>query len=287
MSPTATASSRHTMRHAARRDGVRTEPRTLSLAWPSPIGDGWSEDFFVGAWCPSGSLHVDWGAVPAELEAVSVRGGSWAMLGSTAHVADGRVGLVHRRTREAAPGALDAVAFRGYVLDPAIHSWSAPSATLAYWSADPRRTHNGVFAAARVGPSGRYLELVTDAFGVAALYWRRIGDVILFATSPRFLGADDEELDPIARRLFMHRGGVLGERSLVPEARRVPPGTVLRFSDAHMPQAHAWFAYDALPEGTERVTDRRLAEAEESLRVAVARCHALMPGQTAELPLLA
>ena len=258
---------------------------SLAFSWPEMPATGWREDFFLGAWHPHSALRVSHADPPAGIQPAIESGRHWMLLSNT--VATSGAALVHASAGAIGPDTPRAIAFRGYVVEPPVHSWSAPSEVLRYWSRPRARRHNGVFAAARIDAVRGSLELVVDAFGIAPLYWRRHGEVVLFATNPRFLRCAGDDLDPLAARMFVHRRGLLGDVSLVPGVRRVPPGRVLRFDAAAgaVPVEHEWFPLRDLPTGEEPITERMVCEAEEAFRVAVRRCVRLMPGATAELPL--
>jgi hypothetical protein len=213
------------------------------------------------------------GVVPEQLS-----GTNWALV-SNRLVRDGP-SLVHRdEVRDA-----DALAFRGYVLDPPLHSWSQPEPLLNYWRS-PRTLHNGVFAAARIADSGRHICLVTDAFGMSPLYWRRLPiGLVLFSTSARYLRVADDVLDEYSARMFMHRGALAGNAALIKGVERVTPGVAIHFrGDAVTPRA--WFDWTLLPPGVEQLADEHVEVAEQAFQTAVDRCLALMPDRAHNLPL--
>jgi hypothetical protein len=264
----------------------RESLRALEFAWPNMPPASWREDFFLGVWHPTAELQVAVGPPPPNVEAAVLRGRNWALLGNTTQATG--AALVHEGHPVRGPRALRALAFRGYVVDPPVHSWSSRADVLRYWTLHCDRTHNGVFATARVDAGGDALELLTDAFGIAPLYWRPFGDAVLFATNPRYLRcAGDASVDPLAARVFVHRRALVGDASLVPGVHRVPPGSVLRFSreTGTTPRVRAWFRCDDLPVGEHRISESGVRDAEQTFQAAVARCVRLMPERTATLPL--
>ncbi len=92
-------------------------------------------------------------------------------------------GLLHVENQTEAPSL--AVAFRGYLVEPPIHSYSPSDNILHYWKTSTILSqHNGVFSAACIRGSGKVLELVCDAFGMAPLYYRALDDAIMLLRTP-------------------------------------------------------------------------------------------------------
>lgn len=267
----------------AARDAIR-----LHLSWPLMAGEPWREDFYFGAWHPSRPVGISWDAPPASVEPSIVSGANWLLASNTSRCHDG-AGLVHdsaRRDGDARGDARgEAIAFRGYVLDPPLHSWSGGAPIVRYWSAARSRTHNGVFTAALIESHGKRLRLVTDAWGVSPLYWRRLADgLVLFATSPRFLQIGGDEDEPLAERMFMHQSSLCGDLSFIAGVRRVGPGRIVTFAGAgeHVTD---WFSYASLPDGREPLTPQAVELSEDVFNVAVERCARLMPSERIDLPL--
>lgn len=251
----------------------------LRFDWPPAPERPSREAVYFGAWHPTRPLRLDCGPPPPGIEPAAVAGRNWALVGSTA---PGGGALVH--AGDPAAGQPEAVAFRGYVLEPPLHCWAGSGPVLAYWSAEHAR-HNGVFAAALIDRGGARLRLVTDAFAVAPLFYRALpGGLVLFANSPRYLTLPGDRPDPVAARTLFHCQSLCGDISLVPGARRAPPGRVLNFGSDGVEEA-IWFDFEALPRGTEPIDDRGVAEMEEVFQVAMDRCLRLKPGQDIHLPL--
>jgi hypothetical protein len=222
---------------------------------------------------------IDVSAPPADVLPELIRGPNWALL-SNRRAADGP-SLIHAdplRNNEA-------VAFRGYVLSPPLHSWSPARQLLDYWEGDLERRHNGVFATARIADGGSSLRIATDAFGVAPLYWRQLrGGLVLFSTSLRYLRVAADTLNPYSERLFMHRQALAGDASLLDGVDRVSPGTILSFTVNGM-HTRSWFDWNNLPPGDEPISDDHLVDAEATFQTAMDRCSNLMPGVLSHLPL--
>src|SRR5262245_1807001 len=193
-------------------------PLRLRIRLPAPGPSGEVDNFFVGAWHPSRPLSVDWtGSKNSSVARVSGR--NWSLASAT-EPRQG-LGLVHQDARGGG------TAFRGYVL-PDVHSYS-PSAVICSSWLDATLERNGVFSAAVVGRDGGSLALATDMLGMGTLYWRRWGEVVLFATSPRYLACPDDQPDWLAWRCLIQTSWIGSDRSLTAGVQRVPAGRTLSF----------------------------------------------------------
>jgi hypothetical protein len=253
---------------------------TLQFHWPEMPEHPYREAVFFGAWHPKHALRLTCAAPPSGVVPATVAGRNWALVSTTAP--DGAA-LVH--AGDPAAGQVDAVAFRGYVLEPPLHCWAGSEPVLRYWSADHAR-HNGVFGAVVVDRCGGRLRLISDPFGVAPLFYRTLPDgVVLFANSPRYLVLPGDEPEPSAARVLFHMQALCGEISLTPGARRASPGTSLEFDANGKPDARRWFDLAALPPGDQPIDDVALDEMEAAFQVAMDRCLQLLPGGPVHLPL--
>ncbi len=241
-------------------------PITIRLAWPSPGETEFRSDFFVGAWSPIHDLQVECRASNGA-KVRSIASQKWFLASEASPLHDSSRGLVNA----AEPGApISAVAFRGYLLDAALHGWCEPAAILKYW-ANPPASYNGMFAAVRILP-GDELEFTSGAFGIAPLYYRIWNGVVLFSTDPHLLGADGDTLDPLAGRALLQAGYIFGDRSLTSGVRRVPPGSRLRFKGSTTPAQESWFRYDGLRQGDRPIDDAAVGQVEECFQAAMDRC---------------
>jgi hypothetical protein len=127
-----------------------------------------------------------------------------------------------------------------------------------------------VFAAARVYDAGRSVELVTDALGIAPLYFRQVGRLLLFATNPRLLALPGDRLDRLAAWTVVQSQFCWGDHGLTVGVRRVPPGSRLRFEQGKT-RHFRWYPLSNLPDGREAVTRENLAELESAFQAAVGR----------------
>ena len=236
-------------------------PLRLRIRLPA-LGPHWERDnFFVGAWHPARSLSVDW--ANSEDPSITWTGRrNWVLVSAT-EPRQG-LGLVHQ---DAWGGG---TAFRGYVL-PDVHSYS-PGAVICESWLDTTAARNGVFSAAVIGRDGASLALATDLLGVGTLYWRRLPcGVVLFATNPRYLACPDDEADWLAWRCLVQTSWIGSDRSLTAGVQRVPAGQTLTFAGSGEP-ALSSPAWAALPEGTQRIDSRTLAQVEQVFQQAVDRC---------------
>jgi len=241
----------------------------VRLCWPGDLPASECDNFFLGAWHPSGSLYVEWeGTPPARVER---RGPNWFLASAASPLHPPGTGLVHGGAARSI-----AVAFRGYVL-PHLHSYSPADEVVTYWEVRSHAEHNGVFSAAVIGAGGNTLTLSTDVLGMGPLYYRTLGDLVLFSTNPRYLATRGDRPDLLAWRSLVQASWIVGDRSLSEEVRRVPGGHAIRFSRDGQHQLH-WFDFDRLPGGTRPVEPGAVGEVEEVFQQAMNRCLGLAGG---------
>ncbi|NOX36626.1 MAG: hypothetical protein GXO78_03735 [Calditrichaeota bacterium] len=166
---------------------------------------------------------------------------------------------------------VDAVAFRGYLLEPPIHTWSPSPEILNYWMDSREKEHNGIFSVVRILNRGARLDLITDAFGVSPLYYRKMDSGVVFSTNPRFLITGNENPDWLGWRNLLHSKYFCTDRTIYREIRRVPAGTILRFNGLRMERIQ-WFRYHELPGGEKSITENAVDTAEELFQGAMRRC---------------
>ena len=246
----------------------------MQFEWPRSNSAGLSDNFFLGAWHPSRPLRVDVCGTPPTAH-IARTGRNWILLSAASPSHPPGTGLVHQ-----AEDGSSAVAFRGYVL-PQLHSYSADADIVTYWGTRLAEEHNGVFAAAVIGPGGERLTLLSDILGIGPLYYRVLADVILFSTNPRFLAADRDRPDLVAWRSIAQTSWIVGDRSLTVDVNRTPPGQALCWRrDGTQDVVHA----RSLPRGTRPVNERAVSEVEEAFQQAMDRCLRLNGGNVV-LPL--
>lgn len=251
-------------RHAPPR-GEELAPLRLRIRWPGPTPCGAGDNFFIGAWIPSRPLGVEWAGERPPMTHVSGR--NW-ILASATEPRQG-MGLVHRD--DSGKG----IAFRGYVL-PDVHSYSHTKAIGKCWL-DTTSPRNGVFSAAVISHDGSSLALATDMLGIGTLYWRQLGELVLFATNPRYLACPGDAADLLAWRYVVQASWIGSDRSLTAGVERVPAGCTLTFTGGPRPvlSPPAW---RSLPGGLDPIDSRSLREVERVFQQALDRCLGLRRG---------
>lgn len=229
---------------------------------PSFYMDG---GFFCGLWCPGELNSADLGQFGRHVRLQKIASQCAVSPGSTS---------------SPVPDDTDVLlaAFRGYLLNASLSTFSSWRDLDAYWQRSyDVALHNGVFSAALLRDGGRTLALITDAFGIGPLYYRTLGDGrVAFSNSPALLRRPYDHVDSAAARIFIHRGALVGDCSLVPNVCRVSPGCTVEFSASGMRQ-RPWFDYRSFPEGTEPLTPSLLQDIECAFQNAIERCLLLRP----------
>jgi len=261
-------------RAAADRPAPTAAP-ALQWALPATSDADCRDNFLLGIWQPAGPLRATFLAAPNRPIA-SMRGENWLVASAVSTLHQPARSLVHGDAR-------GCVAFRGYVLEPPLHSYSDPAAIVDYWRTRAEHQHNGLFSAAVIDPQSGALSLFTDFFGMSPLYWRKLGDSIAFSTNPRYLSTAADSPDLYAWHELIQLGFISSDRSLSREIHRLPAGHRLR-ADANGPVVDAWFRFDSLPAGERPVDAHSAAEVEATFRAAMERCERLQ-GLRTILPL--
>lgn len=240
----------------------------IGFRWPRRGSVIASDNFFLGAWHPEREVVVSWeGEAPVPV--ATMHAGNWALASAVSplHGTDGS--LLHRST-----DAGTALAFRGYLVDPPLHSYSAGERLLGYWAREAGREHNGVFSVARIGDGGATLMLATDLMGFSPLYFARLEGAVIFATNPRFLAIAGSQPDRIAWRSLLESGFICSDRSLTTGVQRLPAGKMLRATRDGV-RFDSWLALESLPPGDRPLDAHGIAAVESELHRAMDRCLAL------------
>ncbi len=252
---------------------VRTQ--RLRFEAPPPPAECGPEEFFLGIWWPKGDrLAVEF---PDGAPYETLTGPNWVLASSRSPISSEPRSLVHRDGR-------GGIAFRGYIVDPAVHGWCDSRAILDAWWERAPALPNGAFAVARLDDRSGDLELADDLLGVGSLYYRTFGRAVLFATSPRYLRMPGDVLDAVAWRLRLSASTVVGNDSLVEGIHRVPGGSRVRFAPDGTQRTESWIPKDFLGPATVPADRGALDRLESAFARAVERCCAL-PGLQAVLPL--
>ena len=248
----------------------------IEFHWPLPRPSIPSDNFFLGIWHPRRDVEVSWiGEPPTPIQTGSGR--NWAFASAVSPYHNDRGSLIHA----SGDGTL-ALAFRGYLTDPPLHSYSPRERLIKYWMGNWRRQHNGVFSAARICDDTTELMLATDLLGFSPLYYAHLDGAIIFSTSARLLACPQARPDQIAWRGLLESGFISSDRTLSRGVSRLPAGKVLRATrDSTI--LDSWLDLDALPAGDRPLDSRGIAEVEQTFHRAVDRCltlenlHVLLP----------
>jgi len=225
-------------------------------------------EYFFGIWNFENSIALNAQAIK-ETGATVVEGNNYFIASSTFFSGNGPQSLISIENDKNSD--LDVLLFRGYILDAPIHSLSEKNKIRGYWKKEFDRQHNGVFATVGIKNNGKTLVMVTDAFGIGTLYYRRLGQSVVFASSPRFLACQGDQQDLISWRCMMENGFIPGNRSLSNNVERIAPGTVVTFEGLEMKQK-SWFDFCRLPEGQSDITPYDIDIVEEAFSSAMSRC---------------
>lgn len=234
-------------------------PQTTAIQLAAPAGYQLPSTLFWGAWVPASNLTVTLtGFAPAPI--LSERHGrNWFLL-SIVESGEGGLpsySLVHQN--DAATG----VAFRGYLPEAGLMSWSSPMEVLGSWQSAARARESGAFSAAIV--SEDRIELHTDALGIGPLYYRLLATGVAFSTHPRLLIGPADEPDMVCTDFLLSHGYAGQDRGLALGVQRLPPGRSLVASgpspSPQLPRSHdlEQFAEPAGPINPERVEQVKAA----------------------------
>lgn len=244
------------------------DPVRLRFRYPVCGPAGECDNFFVGVWHPTRSVVVDWQGRGTLMPAV-VNGRNWALASAVSPLHPAGGGLIH-----AAQDRASAIAFRGYVCEPALHSYSPGDSLLRHWTANVRGEHNGVFSTALITAQGSTLTLVTDVLGFAPLYYRRLQGAVAFSTNPRLLATAGDTPDLLAWRCLLESGFIGSERALSREIRRLPAGKSLQACGESL-ELVSWLDLEQLPRGDRPLDQQGIAEVERVFQEAMDRRLAL------------
>jgi len=240
----------------------------VDFHWPEPGPSILSDNFFLGIWHPQRDVELSWsGEPPTPIQTGCGR--NWALASAVSPFHEARGSLIHG----SGDGRM-ALAFRGYLVDPPLHSYSPGDRLIGYWMGDWRRQHNGVFSAARICNDSGELTLATDLLGFSPLYYAHLAGAIIFSTNPRLLASPQAQPDYIAWRGLLESGFISSDRTLSRDVCRLPAGKVLR-ATRDSAKLDSWLELDALPAGDRLLDSGGIAEVEQTFHQAVDRCLAL------------
>jgi hypothetical protein len=254
----------------------------LQFHYPFTTDAGAPDDGFVGIWAPrTGRLPgISLAPGPPADEATVLQGPNWLLAAPRTSYRDGAGDKVHVDARSGA-----ALAFRGYVLDPALHHFSPPERLFAFWQQRSLPRINGVFATAVIDAAADKLTLITDAFGFGPLYYRVAHDAVWFGSRADLLRTGREDLDTVSALCVISHGFAPGNRSLYAGIERVPAGSCLHFERSTVARLERWFDPASLPTAERPLRTGDLVAIEAALDQSVDRCLALDYAPRVSLPL--
>jgi len=105
------------------------------------------------------------------------------------------------------------------------------------------RELNGIFAFAMWNPTARELFLGVDRYGIRPLYYLHRNNHLLFASEIKAISYNEAGLTPnyAAWEEMLAFGFILGDHTFFEGISRVPPATVLRFTEAGLSTNRYWW----------------------------------------------
>lgn len=245
----------------------------ISFEWPDQSGGlFFNEEFIIGGWHPTAEFKLK-KLIPSSIyEKTSyIQKGNFFLLTSRFPFGLKDKSLAHQITYPVHRNeAIGLVAFRGYLLDPFIHSWSESELIINYWCQNHHH-YNGVFVAICITEDGRELKFISDAFGLAPFYYREFAGGIIFSTNSRFLTTHNDQMDTIAASILMENRAVYSDHTLTKGLLRIPAGTILKFYKDKA-YKNKWFSYSSLPTGDKPITYKKLRDIEDIFQNSLDRC---------------
>ena len=141
------------------------------------------KEYFFGCWSPT-EFNAELSGNHPNIQ--SEQGKNWIVLRNGADICEG---LLFPKNIEDDIGP-DMVIFRGYLAEEKLHTYSANNDVRNYWSGNLINRHNGIFNAVTISNGGSKLSFISDIFGIGPLFYRQVGDVVLFSSCCSALIAD-------------------------------------------------------------------------------------------------
>ncbi len=258
-----------------------TAPMRINLrldSMPASVDDGLGEEYFAGFWSATQPLALSVSGAEADNCHIE-RGSNWSLVSSTFNDAGVRRSFCHHDPETGA-----AHLFRGYLVEPGIHSYSDHDDILKRFGDGFPLRPNGVFSYACIEKNGRSLAIVSDLLGMSPIYIRKIGALVCFASHVRLLGCYGDAPDITTWNAIVSYRAAFGDRTRNWQIERVGPAMSLKFSEQTKSERR-WYDFDSIASPTRRIEQESIAEADEVLDKSVSRVSTLMPGQTVSLPL--
>ncbi|MCP5382122.1 MAG: hypothetical protein H6912_07100 [Kordiimonadaceae bacterium] len=201
------------------------------------------------------------------------KGRNWLALRNGAKLVDGV--LFPKILDDQGP---EIVVMRGYLGEERIHSYSDPDKVRSYWSGNFQRRHNGIFSAVSITDDGKKLNLISDIFGIGALYYRQVGDLVFFSSASGLLSMCDDHPDYTSWVLNIVLGFIPGNETLTKEIKLLEPASHASFSVKGL-SIQKWYAPNDFPDGSGNVNEEVLIQSHECLKRSVERCLKLHHGK--------
>jgi len=199
------------------------------------------KEYFLGCWSAD-DFDVNLNADPANIQIE--RGNNWVVLRNGA---DRCKGLLFPNNESDEVGS-DLVVFRGYLAEAGIHSYSPSTHVRKYWTQEPNRRHNGIFSAVTISECGDKLSLVTDIFGMGALYYRQVGNKILFSSCSGLLALHDDQADTCSWMLNVVLGFIPGNETMTKGILQPDTASITSFTRDGMSK-ETWYDPKSFPTG--------------------------------------
>ena len=228
------------------------------------------KEVFFGFWSPK-DIQVKIESVPDNLQVE--QGKNWFALRNGAKLYNG---ILFPKIQIGEGPEL--VVMRGYLGEENIHSYSDPKKVRDYWRGNFQRRHNGIFSAVSITDDGKKLNFISDIFGIGALYYRQVGDVVFFSSASGLLTMCDDHPDYTSWVLNIILGFIPGNETLTKEIKLVEPASHTCFSE-HGMSVKKWYGPDDFPDGSGLVDDAVLDKSHEYLSLSVERCLNLHHGK--------
>jgi len=167
-----------------------------------------------------------------------------------------------------------AVGFRGYTVEPTLHGYSDSASVIAEFADRHQHGRNGVYSCIVFDRQQHKVSLLSDTLGFGPLYYRRSGELWLFATNPRYLAMRGDRPDMLAWLSLLQTGSIVGDRTLTQDVHRLEAGTTLTI-DRHGATTASLDTLLALPSGDRRADEHTVQEVEDAFQTAMERILAL------------
>ncbi|HPF45241.1 MAG: hypothetical protein KDF58_12245 [Alphaproteobacteria bacterium] len=220
------------------------------------------KEFFLGCWSNKNfkkTLIGDYDNIHCE------QGKNWLVLRNGA---DQVKGLLFPKKQSSDP---EITVFKGYLAEQGIHTYSESQKVRKYWSGNHLSKHNGVFSAVTITEEGAKLNLITDLFGIAPLFIRKIKNYIFFTNVAGLLSLENDTPNKMSWIMRLLLGYVPGKETLVEDVEKVSPASIVSYSTEGKNKSQ-WYNYDEFPKGEEPYDDKVIDLSHKYFNVAMKRC---------------